>query len=150
MLTRRLWRHASARTAACDALAGDLLETLLAGLSTASCQRGESGARKSGISVQESCEGFHPKVGNNLGTTAPKHQGNRGVGPTRKQDESTTLTSRPCLQNLHPRFKSGRRLQIFLKNLEADSQARTAIGAHCAQIVPVAIFGRSVRLQPDL
>jgi len=78
MLTRRLWRHASARTAACDALAGDLLETLLAGLSTASCQRGESGARKSGISVQESCEGFHPKVGNNLGTTAPKHQGKQG------------------------------------------------------------------------
>jgi hypothetical protein len=26
---------------------------------------------------------------NNLGTNAPKHKGKRGVGPTRKQDEST-------------------------------------------------------------
>ena len=25
---------------------------------------------------------------------------------------------RPCLQNLHPRFKSGRRLQFLLKNLK--------------------------------
>jgi hypothetical protein len=48
-----------------------------------------------------------------LGTTweqrRPNTRENRGVGPTRKQDESTRLTSRPCLQNLHPRFESGRR-----------------------------------------
>ena len=32
------------------------------------------------------------------------------------------------LQNLHPRFKSGRRLQIFLGNLETHPEAGTAIG----------------------
>jgi hypothetical protein len=51
-----------------------------------------------------------------LGTTweqlRPNTRENGGAGPTSKQDESTRWTSRPCLQNLHPRFKSGRRLQI--------------------------------------
>jgi hypothetical protein len=55
-------------------------------------------------------------LGNNLGTTweqlRPNTRENGGAGPTSKQDESTRWTSRPCLQNLHPRFKSGRRLQI--------------------------------------
>jgi hypothetical protein len=50
-----------------------------------------------------------------VGTTwehlRPNTRENEGAGPTRKQDESTRLTSQPCLQNLHPRFKSGRRLQ---------------------------------------
>ena len=58
------------------------------------------------------------------------------------------MTTRPCLQNLHPRFKSGRRLQIFLGNLEADSQAGTAIGAHCAQIVPDFAAARLRRGKP--
>src|SRR5262245_45593438 len=52
----------------------------------------------------------------NLGTIwehlRPNTGENGGVGPTRKQDESTRCRSRPCLQNLHPRFKSGRRLHF--------------------------------------
>ena len=37
---------------------------------------------------------------------------NRGVPETREQDDSTTCRTRRSLQNLHPRFKSGRRLQL--------------------------------------
>ena len=57
---------------------------------------------------------LHPNLGTNWEPLRPNTGENGGVGPTRKQDESTTSTSRPCLQNLHPRFKSGRRLQNSL------------------------------------
>jgi hypothetical protein len=41
----------------------------------------------------------------------PNTTENRGVPDTREQDDSTTCTTYRKLQNLHPRFKSGRRLQ---------------------------------------
>jgi hypothetical protein len=37
----------------------------------------------------------------------------RGLASTRRQDKPVSLTTPRNLQNLHPRFKSGRRLQIY-------------------------------------
>jgi hypothetical protein len=64
---------------------------------------------------------------------------NGGAGQTKDQHETTRVTTPLNLQNLHPRFKSGRRLQNFRRNLETDCQAGTAIGLHCARIVPVTV-----------
>src|SRR6185369_13456088 len=41
----------------------------------------------------------------------PNTRQNRRAGPTRDQHETTRVTTPLNLQNLHPRFKSGRRLQ---------------------------------------
>jgi hypothetical protein len=64
--------------------------------------------RNEPIRVQES--------GNDLGTIAPKHQGKRG-GRGRPENRTNQKDRRPgpCLQNLHPRFKSGRRLQFTVQ-----------------------------------
>ena len=42
----------------------------------------------------------------------PNTRQNGGAGPTKDQHETTRCTTPLSLQNLHPRFKSGRRLQI--------------------------------------
>ena len=44
----------------------------------------------------------------------PNTRQNGGAGQTKDQHETTRFTTPLNLQNLHPRFKSGRRLQMFL------------------------------------
>jgi len=78
----------------------------------------------------------------------PDTRQNGGAGQTKDQHETTRSTTPLNLQNLHPRFKSGRRLQIFLRKLETHPQAGTAIGAHCAQIVPDFAAARLRRGKP--
>jgi hypothetical protein len=59
----------------------------------------------------------------------PNTTENRGVLETREQDDSTTCRTRRSLQNLHPRFKSGRRLQFHSANpelLEARTRGKGA------------------------
>ena len=46
----------------------------------------------------------------------PDPRQNGGAGQTKDQHEPTRFTTPLNLQNLHPRFKSGRRLQNFSEN----------------------------------
>ena len=47
----------------------------------------------------------------------PNTRQNGGAGPTKDQHETTPFTTPLNLQNLHPRFKSGRRLQPSLGSI---------------------------------
>src|SRR5829696_7899796 len=58
----------------------------------------------------------------------PNTRQNGGAGSTRNQHETTRFTTPSNLQNLHPRFKSGRRLQISSANSIVCALAAPASG----------------------
>ena len=66
----------------------------------------------------------------------PKMRQDGGAGQTKDQHEATRFTTPANLQNLHPRFKSGRRLQFSRTNRDSSSPAGDAGRADRAQIVP--------------
>ena len=69
----------------------------------------------------------------------PNNRENLASAGTRRRSQPLRMTTLYGLQNLHPRFKSGRRLQNFRRNLGTDSQAGTEIGLQCARIVPITV-----------
>ena len=81
---------------------------------------------------------------------APEHHGK----PAIIRDQRTRPVSK--IDNIAKSAKPPSPVQIraappiFHRKSETRPSAGTAIGVDCAQIVPVAIFWRSVRLQPEL
>ena len=61
----------------------------------------------------------------------PNTTENRGVPETREQNDSTTCRTRRNLQNLYPRFKSGRRLQSFSQVPPCDVNRKVTTRQAC-------------------
>jgi hypothetical protein len=77
----------------------------------------------------------------NVGTTwehvRPNTGQNGGVGPTSEQDESATWRFRPCLQNLHSRFKSGRRLHFPEQIRRSRYSCRAQRACDCSRMFSI-------------
>jgi hypothetical protein len=82
-------------------------------------------------SLQEPTNHLQPKLGTNWEQLRPNTGQNGGVGPTTKQDESTTETIRPCLPNLRPGSNPGGASKI-VRNLRVWSSASEALGSDAA------------------
>src|SRR6266850_872054 len=69
----------------------------------------------------------------------PNTTENRGGPETREQDDSTTCRTRRNLQNLHRRFKSGRRLPFLLNHCEGSGRPLRTKWERVVDVVVVVI-----------
>jgi len=81
-------------------------------LLTGDDQRSYMSRRSEKIAVRAGCAWESRRVGTIWEQLRLNTRENGGTGPIRKQDESTRSRTWRNLQNLDPRFKSGRRLQF--------------------------------------
>jgi hypothetical protein len=82
------------------------------GLGDLSKKNSCSSDRSSGRAKRQNRAGSNQRhCSPNVVQYGPNTRQNEGVGPTKDQHETTRCPTPLNLQNLHPRFKSGRRLQ---------------------------------------